>query len=355
MIIAALGDAPLRVIAEVDDDPAKMLNLLDARYASSRTVSRIAVQTQLYRMRYNEQDMSKYIDQYTALFSQLEFMGKTVAVPDAHRAPMLLASIDPTSELEPIAAALRTKDADDLTWDYVATTLIDEYNARHKAGNKPRKSDKRKRKNKGKQNSVDVNDDGDRSSSDESDNIQMAARALAAALDNLKGGSRNGNSDTCDFCERRGHTASNCFLNPDNPNNKLSPKMKERMMVTNDTKPKKKASQGGRSKGEGGKVEVVGMVQHRKDKNVERTTINPPKDDRTYHDSGATSHVYHTEDAFVPGSLVGCEPRTVLLADKSSIIASKRGEVILPFDNANIRLKHVLYIPGIGYNLVSVG
>lgn len=58
-----------------------MLQLLDGRYALSHTVSRISIQTQLFRMRYNGQDMSGYIDQYSSLFSQLERMGKDAAVP----------------------------------------------------------------------------------------------------------------------------------------------------------------------------------------------------------------------------------------------------------------------------------
>ena len=44
-----------------------------------------------------------------------------------------------------------------------------------------------------------------------------------------------------------------------------------------------------------------------------------------------------------------------MLADKSSVTASMHGDVILPFRNANIRLKSVLYLPNLGYNLVSVG
>ena len=31
------------------------------------------------------------------------------------------------------------------------------------------------------------------------------------------------------------------------------------------------------------------------------------------------------------------------------------GEVVLPFEHANIRLQNVLYIPNLGYNLVSTG
>ena len=58
---------------------------------------------------------------------------------------------------------------------------------------------------------------------------------------------------------------------------------------------------------------------------------------------------------FVPGSIVECEPRAVLFADKSSAFASRRGEVLPPFKRVNIRLKLVLLIPSLGYNLVSVG
>ena len=52
IIISSIGDGPLRVIEDVDDDPQKMLRMLDERYASNRATSRIAVQTQLYRKVY---------------------------------------------------------------------------------------------------------------------------------------------------------------------------------------------------------------------------------------------------------------------------------------------------------------
>lgn len=90
IIILALGHAPLRVVMEAEDDLARMLQLLDARYASSRTVSRIAVQTQLFRMSYDNQNMADYIHQYTYLFSELERMGTDAAIPDSFKAPMLL-------------------------------------------------------------------------------------------------------------------------------------------------------------------------------------------------------------------------------------------------------------------------
>lgn len=40
--------------------------------------------------------------------------------------------------------------------------------------------------------------------------------------------------------------------------------------------------------------------------------------------------------------------------DKTFVDAPKNGEVVMPFVHVEIRLKHVLLIAVIGYNLVSV-
>jgi len=349
IIISALGDAPLRVVMEADDDPSKMLRLLDARYASSRTVSRIAVQTQLFRMSYKGQNMSSYIDQFTSLFSQLERMGKDAAIPETHKAPMLLASIDPNCSLESTAAALRTKEVSELTWDYVATTLIDEYNAREMS--KPNgsvsssKSKKKKKKSKSSNMSSSMESGHDAHSDDNDSDIEKTVQAFSAALKSSMG-SKSSDSVKCGFCERRGHTEDRCFLNPDNPNNKLTPKMKA-VMSNKGSKPTS-----GDSKLSGGngkrKVELAGSF-------MEKTTVNAPKDYRTYADSGATSHCFFNEKVFVPGSLESCDDRTIEMADKSTVTSNAFGEVIISFELVNIRLQNVLYVPTMGYNLVSTG
>lgn len=84
IFISALGDAPLRVANEAEDEPAKMIKLLDARYLS-RTVSRIAVQTLLFRMSYNDQIMTPYIDLFSSVLFQLERMGKDAAIAESHK------------------------------------------------------------------------------------------------------------------------------------------------------------------------------------------------------------------------------------------------------------------------------
>lgn len=102
--ISALGDAPLRVVIDTDGEPDAMLRVLDSRYASCRTVSRIAVQTERFRMSYTGKNRSQYVDNYTTIFSKLDCMRRDAAIPKPHEAPMLLASIDPSCSLEFTAA-----------------------------------------------------------------------------------------------------------------------------------------------------------------------------------------------------------------------------------------------------------
>lgn len=75
--------------------------------------------------------------------------------------------------MENIFAALRTKDTEDLTWEFVSTPLIDECNAKHDTDRKDKKSGncKQSRSQAGKQRRP--RNDGDGSSSDESINGDM--------------------------------------------------------------------------------------------------------------------------------------------------------------------------------------
>ena len=351
IIISALGDAPLRVVMDVDDDPSRMLSLLDARCASNRTVSRIAVQTQLFRMSYKGQDMSSYVDQYTSLFSQLERMGKEAAIPESHKAPMLLASIDPSCFLESTAAALRTKETSELSWEYVATTLIDEYNAKTSSGTSTEssgdrltsKSSKRiRRRNKSKYSSKKSND------SDESD-IDPTAKAIAAALQTMgKSGSIKSGNHHCDFCDRPGHTADRCFVNPDNPDNHLPQSLRDKLSTSSSrVSHANVATSRSKTSRNQEKCEIAGMVVGTSD-----GTCNSVK---TFADSGATTHCFQSRSYFVPGTLRSCNPTTIILADKRTIHANEMGDVIIPFEKANLRLKNALYVPDLGYNLVSSG
>ena len=167
-------------------------------------------------------------------------------------------------------------------------------------------------------------------------------RAFAAAPKSIKTdkGARE-KRHHCDFCGKSGHKEDRCYQNPASPDNKLAPKLREMFQD-------KAAAAVVKDKTRSKKTEIAGSL-------VEKITLSPPKDHRSYADSGATCHCFHSRSVFVQGSFTPCEARTVMLADKTSVTSTHTGEVVLPFEHANIRLQNVLYIPNLGYNLVSTG
>lgn len=66
------------------------------------------------------------------------------------------------------------------------------------------------------------------SDSDGENKIAIPVKALAAALSNSQSRAYGRTKFTCEFCEKRGHTEDRCFINPDNPNNKIPKKMLQR-------------------------------------------------------------------------------------------------------------------------------
>lgn len=201
--------------------------------------------------------------------------------------------------MESTAAAFRTKDISELTWDCVATTLIDEHNAKESSGwvsgstNKPRN---RRKKNKRGGSSTTNRVDNDHNDRDDSDSdIESTVRAFGAALRSTKFGSSDTNNNYHrEFCDKDGYTEDRCWLNPDNPNNKLPAKVRQRFAsqpktaaVVNDTSKSSKKS--GKSK-----VEIAGAV----DDLVHKTNITPPKHEGSYADSGATCHRFYYVAAF---------------------------------------------------------
>lgn len=155
----------------------------------------------------------------------------------------------------------------------------------------------------------------------------------------------------CDFCERSGHTSDKCFLNPENPNNRLAPALEKALSSKSPNASKKSGatSSGSQSgKEDKSKFEFVGSI-------MESTTVDPPSDARTYADSGTTVHCFHSIHSFVPDSLMHCARRTVTLANNSEVETETSGEVHIEFDHSIIKLSNVLLIPTLGYNLVSTG
>ncbi len=88
IIVAALGDSPLRVCISKRNDPMAMLELLDKRYASSRASSRISTLTSVFSKKYTDsQSMGKYINEFEDLFAKLEMMGAGSVIQESLKAP----------------------------------------------------------------------------------------------------------------------------------------------------------------------------------------------------------------------------------------------------------------------------
>lgn len=72
------------------------------------------------------------------------------------------------------------------------------------------------------------------------------------------------------------------------------------------------------------KLEFAGLLRESNWYGVAYTTVSTSQDLGTYCDCRATSHLFYEQSAFIPGILVDCDPRKVLLADKSSVSATKK-------------------------------
>lgn len=126
IIIRALSDSALRVVREVIDDPVQMMTKLDARYDNKSTAAKISKMAELVSVKYSNpaKDIRKHIDKLAGLVAQLKAM-KT-AIDDTIAVGILLASIQ-VPALAATIAAVKTLADTDMTWDTVATRLIEEW------------------------------------------------------------------------------------------------------------------------------------------------------------------------------------------------------------------------------------
>lgn len=191
-----------------------MISLLDTRYVSNRMVSRIVVQTHLFRMSYPDQNMSIYVYKYASLFSQLEQMGNDAAIPETHKTPILLASLDQQCSLESTDASLRTKYISELTCFYVTTTLLDDYNAKqmtssqsHLGSRNIKRPHSRHKGGSAGGNSEGSKLNGETPRSNDTSDFVATVRALAAALKYIKSERSTKSGDHhCSLCDRSEHT-----------------------------------------------------------------------------------------------------------------------------------------------------
>lgn len=124
-----------------------MIEALDELYASNTASSRISLLINLYQVKYDNGSMEKHCDSIAALLSQLAKMGPEMAVPETHKGPLLLASIGAETKFDAAVTALRTRNVEELTSEFVATTLIEEARSRSaKSFQERKRNSKRKKK-----------------------------------------------------------------------------------------------------------------------------------------------------------------------------------------------------------------
>ena len=324
VIISSLGNVPLRVVEMANGRPATMLHLLDERFASQRAATRIVLMTSLYRTKYTGGSMSKHCDDIASIIAQLDRMGKEVALPESHKGVLLLASIGNESDYESTAAALRTRTPDELTFEFVAATLIDEEASRRSAG-----SSKRHEK-------------GTRAQDKKKHSEHKPHLAASAKSHCIK----------CAFCGRNGHKAEDCYINPENPNNRLPKHTKNAFAaVINNGKASKKKSKKPKEK-----LSIAGVVTCN-DNNIvgNAAGIQERTDNRdTLLDSGASAHIFGSP-ALVRREVSASVTHSVGTADGSQNNVIGSGSVPVDLPHSVVKLDDVLLSPNMKYNLISVG
>lgn len=125
MMVAALGDSALRVCSAMIGEPIKMSDLPDKRFASNRMATPILVLKSMYSKKFVPRyEMPKFVHEFEFLLAQLEGMRSETAIPEAHKAPLLLGSIGNDSVSKSTIVALRTKNTDQSSWKAVTADLI---------------------------------------------------------------------------------------------------------------------------------------------------------------------------------------------------------------------------------------
>jgi hypothetical protein len=104
-------------------NPAKMIEKLNERYASSSFSTRMSLMSELNDMSFaRNADMSENVDNYTFLLDRLDTMDAKVSQPLA--VIMFLSNM--RGQFEAPVAALSTMGDDELSWDDVTSRLIEE-------------------------------------------------------------------------------------------------------------------------------------------------------------------------------------------------------------------------------------
>ena len=126
IIVTALGDNALQVVASVHGRPAQIMTKLDERYNSKSMAAKISRMAEFVSLHYTDRtnNIATHIDRMASLVAKLKSM--SLPIDDTMAIGVLVASIKVAS-LAPVVAAIKTIPASDMTWDTVASRLIEDW------------------------------------------------------------------------------------------------------------------------------------------------------------------------------------------------------------------------------------
>lgn len=319
MLTCALGDYALRVCSSQITEPMKMLGLLDKRYASTRTATRISVLTSVYKKSFGQKDsMPRYIDEFESLFAQLERMGEDAAIPESHKAILLLASLTHYSSLKSTVAALRLKNVEDITWETVSADLIQERKQVNVGPTSHQKIAKARR------------DSSEYEERHSRSRTMKPRRHAKSAKGDLQWA----------FCGKNGHTQHDCFLNPDSPECRLPEQAKRNLKSKRAGSLKKKSE---KTINFGLKVRVGKL----RAKSTRASQHDPP-----VLDSGASTTMFRDENEVIDGTYVGDSQEKLTLAAGGKSV-KYNGQATIGVGGLN--LPSSLHVQQLHGTLVSVG
>lgn len=322
IIINHIADDQLEYIKD-KTSPKEIFDTLKSVFERKTISSQLFIRKKLLILKYIESDeMNQYLLKFDKIIRQLKESGAHVEESDI--ICYLLLSLP--KSYDAVVAALETMDQTKLTVEFVKARLLDEHNKRQ-------------------------------------NHSTSGSRQQSTAFYTQK----QGFSFKCHNCGKPGHKRSNCrsksTYNRDNqsghsgqshqlsygnhssqwnhqPSSQFYPKNQNRQSGS------KQYSQSNLCEAED--EELCFIVGNKFDKNDTRNI-------RWLLDSGATEHMTNSEDYFYELETLR-EPISIAVAKKNqSVIATKRGNIRILYNNTTINIKGVLFVPNLKFNLLSVG